>query len=73
MSTMPYSISAVRFTTNFVLFDQTAVRISAIESVEKIFDDFDNRWRLKIRMNTGKRYEFIFRNSVDNYFDRLTS
>lgn len=70
--TMSFSISTVRFTANFAIFDHIAIRIHAIETVEKSYDQFDNRWRLRIRLESGKRYEFLFRDSVDNFFDRLT-
>ncbi len=67
---MSYSINTVRFTERFVVFNQIALRISAIESVEKFYDQ---PWSLKIRMQNGDHYVFVFQNSVDNYFDRLTS
>jgi hypothetical protein len=67
---MPYSINTVRFTERFVVFNQIALRISAIESVDKFYDQ---AWNLQIRMKSGDAYTFVFQNSVDNYFDRLTS
>lgn len=67
---MSYSINTVRFTERFVVFNQMALRISAIESVEKFYDQ---AWGLTIRMQNGDHYTFLFQNSVDNYFDRLTS
>lgn len=67
---MPYSIHTVRFTDHFAVFNQIALRISAIESVEKFYDQ---AWGLTIRMHNGDHYTFLFQNSVDNYFDRLTS
>jgi len=70
---MPYSISTVRFTERFVVFNQIALRISAIESVEKSYDNQLGEWCMKIRMVSGIRYTFTFHDAVDNHFDRLTS
>ncbi len=71
--TMPSSISTVRFTDRFVVFDQIAVRITAIESIEKSYDETTQKWCLKVRLGSGIRYALLFDDSVDNYFDRLTS
>jgi hypothetical protein len=71
--TMPFSISTVRFTDHFVIFDQIAVRIAAIESIEKSYDEATRQWCLKVRLDSGLRYALLFDDSVDNYFDRLTS
>lgn len=68
---MPYSINTVRFTEQFVVFDQIAIRISSIDTVEKLH--VQHEWILKIRTKSGRRYEFIMQEPVDNIFDRLTS
>jgi len=56
-----------------VVFNQIALRISAIESVEKSYDNQLGEWCMKIRMVSGIRYTFTFHDAVDNHFDRLTS
>lgn len=68
-----FQTTFVRFTSNFVIFNDTALRISSIESVEKKYYTMDQRWILRIRMVTGKRYDFDFNESVDNLFDQLTT
>ena len=70
---MPYSINIVRFTARFVVFHQVALRLDAIETVEQHYDHATQMWFLKIRMNSGTRYTFTSHDSVQNWFDRLTS
>ena len=63
----------VRFTSTYVIINDVAVRLSAIESVEKRHHELARRYILRIRMTTGKRYELEFNASVDNLFDLLTN
>ena len=73
LHTMPYSINIVRFTDRFVVFHQIALRLDAIETVEQLYDHATQLWFLKIRMDSGTRYTFTSNDSVQNWFDRLTS
>ena len=71
--TMPYSISTVRFTNRYVRFNDIALALDAIESVERIAEEVGNDrvWHLKIRMDSGRRYVFTFTHPVENEFDRI--
>ena len=70
---MPVSISSVRFTTRYVRFDDVALALDAIESVERFSEEVGNVqvWHLKIRMDSGRRYDFTFNHSVENEFDQI--
>ena len=71
--TMTISISTVRFTARYVRFDNIALALDAIESVERIAEEIGNDrvWHLKIRMDSGRRYNFTFTHPVENEFDRI--
>jgi hypothetical protein len=70
---MPVSISTVRFTTHYVRFDDVALALDAIESVERFSEEVENNriWHLKIRMESGRRYDFTFNNPMENEFERM--
>jgi hypothetical protein len=70
---MPYSINTVRFTARFVVINQIALRLDAIETVEQNYDANTQLSILKIRMESGVRYTFVTQNSVQNWFDHLTA
>jgi len=56
-----------------VRFDDIALALDAIESVERISEEVGNVrvWHLKIRMDSGRRYDFVFNHPVENEFDRI--
>jgi len=64
---------AVRFTTNFVIINDSAIRLSAIETVEKKQYEMAQRYVLRIKLTSGKRYDLEFNSSVNNLFDLLTN
>jgi hypothetical protein len=70
---MSVSISTVRFTTHYVCFDDVALALDAIESVERFSEEVDNNliWHFKIRMESGRQYDFTFNNPMENAFERM--
>jgi len=66
-----YQNPTVRFTSSYVIINDVALRISAIETIEKKHYESAHRHILKIRLTTGKRYDLEFNSQVDNLFDLL--
>ena len=72
--TMPFFQNpTVRFTSTYVIINDVAVRFSAIETIEKKQYETAQRYVLRIKLNSGKRYELGFNSQVDNLFDLLTN
>jgi hypothetical protein len=63
----------VRFTLTYVIINEVALRLSAIETIEKRQHELARRYILRIRMTTGKRIDLEFNSQVDNLFDLLTN
>jgi uncharacterized membrane-anchored protein len=64
---------AVRFTSSYVIINEAALRLSAIETIEKKHYESAQRYVLRIKLNSGKRYDLEFNSQVDNLFDLLTN